>query len=183
MICLRLAVIVLFCGVWNARLPALAAPAPEQAATWAVAKGATGASEPKRDRLRERLAGRKAISIWRTPGGWGTGPSYRIELFSDGELVYSGVARDGDKEARGLQSARIEPSAFVQIETEFFRLQANRCDTRTVTDQGTIFYRLLSNTQTTEFSVYTGCLSPADRGQRLSKVIKDTLRIDAPKGW
>ena len=138
----------------------------------------------KRDPLREQLNGRAAIAIRRTGGGWGTGPRYSIRLFSDGELYISGIQYPGQQKPEGAAAPfRIDPSVFKIVEQELERLKEDHCDKYIITDQGTIYYRLLSDSKDIEFSVYTGCLSPIDKGQRLSKVIKDALDITIPDMW
>ncbi|XOV78090.1 MAG: hypothetical protein ACFHVJ_14215 [Aestuariibacter sp.] len=130
-----------------------------------------------RDKLREQLNGRKSISIRRTTGGWGVGRSYMIEVFSDGELRHWGLPRLNETKENGEENSKIDPKAYDRIEEEFLRLQDEHCSGYFITDQGWIHYRMLSESETIEFSVYTGCFSLEDSGQRLSEVIKDAIGL------
>lgn len=136
-----------------------------------------------RDLLKEQLNGRAVISIRRTGGGWGVGPRYSIKLFSDGELKLSGLSRSEQANEAAAESNNLDPLVFGIVQREVLRLKDDHCDKYMITDQGTIYYRILSAEADIEFSVYTGCLSVMDDGQRLSKVIKEALGVSAPDRW
>lgn len=136
-----------------------------------------------RNELQEQTKGRAAIRISRTGGGWGTGPRYSIQLFSDGSLKLRGLSHPQIKENKQTEPIKLDPVVFGIVQREVLRLKDDHCDKYMITDQGTIYYRILSAEADIEFSVYTGCLSVMDDGQRLSKVIKEALGISAPDRW
>lgn len=137
----------------------------------------------KKDQLREQLKGRAVISIWRTGGGWGSGLRYSIKLYSDGELILRGLSNAAQSDKEPTQSLSVDRTMFDIVEREVLRLKDDHCDKYMITDQGTIYYRILNGEEDIKFSVYTGCLSVFDEGQRLSCVIKDALGISVPDNW